>query len=148
MTGGAQAADGRGVVWRAIPGFKVRRGAILAFAINYAFSSVAFALPQGAVVTSGQVGITQPTSGTMNITASNRSVINWNQFSVGAGELVRFFQPSASSTVLNRVVGQDMSVIYGTLRSNGRVFLINPNGIIFGAGRWWIRRGWSLPRCR
>ncbi len=116
------------------PSFKVRRGAILAFAINYAFSSVAFALPQGAVVTSGQVGITQPTSGTMNITASNRSVINWNQFSVGAGELVRFFQPSASSTVLNRVVGQDMSVIYGTLRSNGRVFLINPNGIIFGAG--------------
>ena len=34
--------------------------------------------------------------------------------------------------MLNRVRGQDPSVILGTLSSNGRVFLINPNGILFG----------------
>jgi large exoprotein involved in heme utilization and adhesion len=38
------------------------------------------------------------------------------------------------SAVLNRVVGGDPSSILGTLQSNGRVFLINPNGIMFGAG--------------
>ena len=36
--------------------------------------------------------------------------------------------------ILNRVIGGDPSKILGTLQSNGRVFLINPNGILFGAG--------------
>jgi filamentous hemagglutinin family protein len=36
--------------------------------------------------------------------------------------------------VLNRVIGQDPSSLLGRLQSNGRVFLINPNGIVFGTG--------------
>ncbi len=36
--------------------------------------------------------------------------------------------------MLNRVIGQDPSAILGALQSNGRVFLLNPNGIVFGAG--------------
>ena len=51
-----------------------------------------------------------------------------------AGEHTRFLQQSASSAVLNRVVGTDASSILGTLSSNGRVFLVNPHGIVFGAG--------------
>ena len=43
-------------------------------------------------------------------------------------------QQSASSAVLNRVVGADISQIHGQLLSNGRVFLINPAGILIGAG--------------
>jgi filamentous hemagglutinin family protein len=62
------------------------------------------------------------------------AIINWNGFSIGADEITRFIQQSASSAVLNRVVGQDPSRILGALLSNGRVFLINPNGIVFGAG--------------
>lgn len=117
------------------PSFKLRQGAILAFAINYAFSPVAYAgLPQGASVVNGQVTITQPSSGVMNVRASNGSIINWNQFSIGAGDLVRFVQPTASSAVLNRVVGSQVSEIMGRLEANGRVFLINPNGIVFGPG--------------
>jgi filamentous hemagglutinin family protein len=45
-----------------------------------------------------------------------------------------FSSKSVSSAVLNRIVGQDPSVILGTLSSNGRVFLVNPNGILFGQG--------------
>lgn len=117
------------------PSFKLRQGAILAFAINYAFSPVAYGgLPQGATVVNGQVTITQPSSGVMNVRASNGSIINWNQFSIGAGDLVRFVQPTASSAVLNRVVGSQVSEIMGRLEANGRVFLINPNGIVFGPG--------------
>ncbi|MBI2297124.1 MAG: filamentous hemagglutinin N-terminal domain-containing protein, partial [Betaproteobacteria bacterium] len=48
--------------------------------------------------------------------------------------ITRFLQQSASSAVLNRVITQNPSSILGALQSNGRVFLINPNGIVFGAG--------------
>lgn len=65
---------------------------------------------------------------------SNNAIINWGSFSIGAGELVRFLQPSADSAALNRVTGGDPSSIYGTLQANGRVFLINPNGVTVGAG--------------
>ena len=41
-------------------------------------------------------------------------------------------QQSDASAVLNRIVGQDPSQILGALQSNGKVFLINPNGIMFG----------------
>ena len=44
-------------------------------------------------------------------------------------------RPKSISAVLNRVgAGQSASSILGSLQSNGRVFLINPNGIVFGAG--------------
>ena len=62
------------------------------------------------------------------------TIINWQGFSIGAGELTRFIQQSPSSAVLNRVVGADISQIYGQLLSNGRVFLINPSGIVIGPG--------------
>src|SRR6185369_9717433 len=54
--------------------------------------------------------------------------------SIGAGEITKFIQQSSASAVLNRVTTQNPSSILGTLQSNGRVFLINPSGIVFGAG--------------
>ncbi len=36
--------------------------------------------------------------------------------------------------MLNRIGGQNASQILGTLQSNGIVYLINPNGILFGQG--------------
>ena len=65
---------------------------------------------------------------------SDRAIIQWQNFSIGAGETVRFLQPGALSAVLNRVVGVDPSVILGALRANGQVFLVNPNGVFFGPG--------------
>jgi filamentous hemagglutinin family protein len=62
------------------------------------------------------------------------AIINWQTFSIGKGEVTDFIQRSSSSTVLNRVVGVDPSLILGSLESNGHVFLINPNGMTFGAG--------------
>src|SRR5207244_3540063 len=54
--------------------------------------------------------------------------------SIGPGEITRFNQPSSSSAALNRVTGGDPSVILGQLSANGRILLINPNGVLFGAG--------------
>jgi filamentous hemagglutinin family protein len=63
---------------------------------------------------------------------SQKAVINWNSFSIRAGELTTFLQPNAQAIALNRVVGVDPSKIMGTLKANGQVWLVNPNGIVFG----------------
>ncbi|MBL8382457.1 MAG: filamentous hemagglutinin N-terminal domain-containing protein, partial [Burkholderiales bacterium] len=85
------------------------------------------------MVTHGSAGF-QTQGKTLTVTNTPGAIINWQSFSIGQGETTRFQQQSAASTVLNRVRGQDPSVILGTLSSNGRVFLINANGIVFGAG--------------
>ena len=93
----------------------------------------ALANPNGFSVVNGNVTFSH-NGNTLTITNTPGSIINWQNFSIGSGELTRFLQQSASSAVLNRVVGVDPSVILGALQSNGRVFLINPNGILFGQG--------------
>jgi len=69
----------------------------------------------------------------LTVTNSNGAIINWNKFSIAAGETTHFAQTAASSTVLNRVLN-DPTAIYGTLSSNGRVWLVNPAGIMVGPG--------------
>ena len=93
----------------------------------------AYGLPQGGTVVSGQAGISRPSALDMKIQqATQKAIINWNSFSIGASESVNIVQPGASSISLNRVVGIDPSLLDGLLSSNGRVFLINPNGILVG----------------
>ncbi|MBK8065452.1 MAG: filamentous hemagglutinin N-terminal domain-containing protein [Betaproteobacteria bacterium] len=104
-----------------------------AVAVASCYAGWAFGLPIAPQVVHGQASFA--TSGNaLNITNSPNAIINWQGFSIGAGELTRFIQQNAQSAVLNRVVGQDPSAILGQLLSNGRVFLINPSGITFGAG--------------
>src|SRR5262244_3474436 len=65
--------------------------------------------------------------------SSSSAIINWNTFNIGVNESVRFNQPGTSSVVLNRVTGGlGPSEILGTLTANGRVFVINRDGILFG----------------
>ena len=91
---------------RALP---ARSATAAAAALLLAFGPAAWSLPQGAQVIHGQVGLSQPAAGQLQINASNGAIINWQQFNVGAGELTRFVQPSASSAVLNRVTGAGAS---------------------------------------
>ncbi|MEM6883931.1 MAG: filamentous hemagglutinin N-terminal domain-containing protein, partial [Verrucomicrobiota bacterium] len=89
--------------------------------------------PTGGQVTSGQA--TFVTNGnTLNITTSDQVSINWQNFSIASGETTQFFQPGSSSLAVNRVVTGNPSALYGTLRANGQIMLINPNGIVVGAG--------------
>ncbi len=69
----------------------------------------------------------------LTVTNSNGAIIDWQKFSINAGETTHFAQAAASSTVLNRVLN-DPTAIYGTLSSNGRVWLVNPAGIMVGPG--------------
>ncbi|MGQ3095306.1 MAG: two-partner secretion domain-containing protein, partial [Roseateles sp.] len=95
-----------------------------------AFHPAAHAAPQGAQVVQGQVAINPG----LIQQASDKAIVNWQSFSIAAGETLRVQQPGVNSVLLNRVVGGDPSLILGQLRANGRVFLVNPRGIVFGRG--------------
>ena len=41
-------------------------------------------------------------------------------------------QPTSNSVLLNRVLSQNPTQIFGQLEANGKVVLVNPNGIVFG----------------
>ena len=90
-------------------------------------------LPSGLQVVTGQASA-QTQGGVLTVTNSANTILNWQSFSIGAQNAVRFVQPSTSSQVLNRVTGSDPSAILGSLSSNGRVWLLNPNGVLFGQG--------------
>ncbi|MES2361518.1 MAG: filamentous hemagglutinin N-terminal domain-containing protein, partial [Pseudomonadota bacterium] len=92
-------------------------------------------LPTGLNVVAGQATVSTPTANDMRINqASDKAVLNWQSFNIGAGQSVQFAQPSASSVALNRVVGNEASSIYGSLSANGQVFLLNPAGVMFAPG--------------
>lgn len=94
---------------------------------------VVVALPQDAEVVSGNINVQQPDNNSLVIQQStDKAIINWQQFNIGAGESTRFIVPNSSSLTLNRVLGASVSQILGHLESNGQLWLINPNGIIFG----------------
>ena len=69
---------------------------------------------------------------TLNVTTSDKTIIEWNRFSIDHGETTAFLQANAQSSVLNRVMSSDPSRLFGTLQSNGRVYLVNQNGILVG----------------
>jgi filamentous hemagglutinin family protein len=94
----------------------------------------AFAAPQGGKVVRGAADIVQ-SGNTTNINQStHKATINWNKFSIARNETVNFNQPNSSSMTLNRVIGNERSVIEGALNANGKVYLINSNGVVFGQG--------------
>ena len=93
----------------------------------------AMANPLSPLVVNGQATFLN-NGATLTVTNTPGAIINWQSFGINRGELTRFVQQNAASAVLNRVTGSDPSRILGALQSNGRVFLINPNGILFGKG--------------
>ncbi|HEY3431027.1 MAG TPA: filamentous hemagglutinin N-terminal domain-containing protein [Rhodocyclaceae bacterium] len=113
------------------------RGRLLAVAISSCFlgvvPSIGYANPETPTVVNGSATFSQ-VGKVLTVTNSNGAIINWNSFSIGAGETTYFLQSSASSSVLNRVLSSDPSVILGNLSSNGKVWLINSAGIMVGAG--------------
>ena len=98
--------------------------------------AIALANPQGPQVVGGSATVQGQGTPTVTVTQqSNSAIINWNTFNIGTNEKTNIIMPSSSSVQLDRVTGgQGPSQILGTLWSNGRVFLVNPDGILFGAG--------------
>ncbi|MDI9409748.1 MAG: filamentous hemagglutinin N-terminal domain-containing protein [Candidatus Pacebacteria bacterium] len=91
------------------------------------------ALPSGGSVVNGTATITSLGNTTTIRQSTDRSVIDWASFSVGANETVNFEVPTSTSATLNRVTSSEVSTISGTINSNGVVYLSNPNGMVFDA---------------
>ncbi|WP_319240102.1 filamentous hemagglutinin N-terminal domain-containing protein [uncultured Propionivibrio sp.] len=115
---------------------RIRRFTALATLVAVAGANAApgtLELPTGGTVVAGSAAIN--TSGaSMNVVQNTqRAVIDWNTFNIGAQAQVNFMQP-AGGVALNRVLDTNASQIYGRLNASGQVFLVNPNGVIFAPG--------------
>lgn len=112
------------------------KGLVVAVASLLALTGLpsAFALPTGGEVVSGSADFhTQGQHMSIN-QQTDKLVTQWKDFNVQNGQSVTFNQPTSTSIALNRVVGVNGSQIHGQINANGRVFLINPNGVVFGQG--------------
>jgi filamentous hemagglutinin family protein len=109
-------------------------GALTAALTGVLGVGLAQAGPQGGQVTAGAGSIAQ-SGATTTVTQSSQSLsLNWRSFNVGAGETVDFVQPGAAAVAINRILGNSASQIYGHIDAHGLVYLINPNGVVFGPG--------------
>jgi len=121
---------GRG---KSISGLKLI-AATLALTSGALLAPLALAAPTGGQISAGLGSIAQAGANTTITQSSQNLAINWQSFGIGASEAVNFIQPNASAIALNRVLGQDPSQILGSLSANGQVFILNPNGVLFGKG--------------
>jgi len=97
-------------------------------------ASLSQASPVGGQVVSGTGSISLSAATTTITQTSQNLSLNWKGFNVGAQETVDFVQPSASAIAVNRISDTSGTQILGHLNANGQVYLINPNGVLFGQG--------------
>src|SRR5262245_835296 len=109
---------------------------LIATVVLASVGTPAAAGPEGGTVVGGAATIAGQGSASVIINQSSQNaIINWNTFNIGVNESVRFNQPNSGSVALNRVIGgQGPSEILGHLTANGRIFLINRDGVLFGPG--------------
>lgn len=115
--------------------YALRRKAAIAAAAM--LTMVNFVMPAEAMPTGSQItsGVGDVATGINELVINQHSPnldMNWQSFSIAGHEQVRFVQPSVSAIALNRVTSGNPSEIFGKLSANGKVFLINPQGILFG----------------
>jgi len=106
---------------------------LLAGAAILAAPSIAAAAPQSGAVIDGAATIGTIGQTTTIDQTSDKAIIDWASFGVLANERVDFNQPSRLAITLNRVQGSGPSQIDGAIFATGRVFLINGDGVVFGA---------------
>ncbi|MDD2382974.1 MAG: filamentous hemagglutinin N-terminal domain-containing protein [Sulfurospirillaceae bacterium] len=113
--------------------FRILKGGKISLVISALITgtTLCFAAPSGGVVSSGSASIAQSGSVTNITQTTHKAAINWQNFSIGTNEAVTFNQPSTSSITLNRVVGNEKSIIDGALNANGQVWILNANGLLF-----------------
>jgi len=110
-------------------------GAVLASAAaGLSMAGPALAGPNGGTVVGGGATIQGQGSARCTINQSSQNaIINWSTFNIGKNETTTFNQPNSTSIALNRVIGgQGPSYLDGALTANGRVFVVNGDGIVFG----------------
>ena len=88
-------------------------------------------LPSNGNIVNGEASIDLEGADMEVFQSTDRAIIEWDTFNIGSNASVNFSQPSVSSVALNRVLSSDPSKIFGSLTSNGQIFLINTSGVYF-----------------
>jgi len=114
------------------------RGAVLFAAVLLSTTALrttsALANPAGGTVSAGSASIASSGNTIIVTETSNKAVIDWQSFNIASNETTQFIQPSSSSIVLNRISNGNPSQIFGHLDANGNIIILNPSGVLFGAG--------------
>lgn len=113
-------------------GLAVFLGVGIGFGLCVGPATPVSANPAGGAVRAGEILLQQHGNNFQVIQGTRMGIIDWDSFSIAEGETTRFVQPDARSATLNRVIGESLSRIDGRLFANGRVFLLNSNGIVIG----------------
>ena len=103
----------------------------IAIAQSVLFAPHAASLPSNPEILAGDIQVNTNATGMIITQASQRAVLEYQQFNIGSSEKVQFVQPSSNSLTLNKVSGPDASTIAGQLSANGHIYLVNPNGVFF-----------------
>ncbi len=109
-------------------------GLIATGALLIAGHPAVWANPGAPIVAAGQATFSRNGTTFTIDQATPHAIVNWDTFGNRAGETIRFHQPNATAAILNRVTGGESTRILGDLTANGRVFVLNPNGVLVGAG--------------
>lgn len=94
--------------------------------------NTASALPAGANIAAGDIDIQSFANEQLINQYSDLGIINWDDFSISADELVKILQNSPDATLLNRVTSANPSELLGALQATGKVYVVNPNGVLVG----------------
>ena len=90
--------------------------------------------PAGGTVSAGSATISS-SGNILDVTqTTTKAVIDWRSFDIAPGETTKFIQPSSSAMTLNRINSATPSQIFGHLTANGNIVIVNPSGVVFGAG--------------
>ena len=100
---------------------------------NLTFIPYVHAGPTGGNIVGGVGHIHNSSLETIIHQSSSSMAINWDTFNINANERVQYLQPDSSSISLNLILDTNGSQILGSIDANGKIILVNPNGIFFGA---------------
>lgn len=105
----------------------------IALSITIFFAASAHAVGTGQIAI-GSGAINKNQGGTVVNQNTDKMIINWDNMNVGQKESLQFIQPNKNASVLNKVSSLDPTIIQGSLNANGKVFIVNPNGILISNG--------------
>ena len=127
----AENARGRG---KSTSGPRLVAAALALAGASWGMSTAYGADAASASVSAGAAGVSTVGNTTTIHQTSQRVAIDWSSLSTAAHEALVFNQPNAQAIALNRITGSSPTELLGSLTANGQVFILNPNGVLFGAG--------------
>lgn len=117
---------------------RVQYALLAGMAGAFLIPQVGFAAPSGADYDKTTITINQTSDlAQTDITSTKlNNVINWRDYSVKQGETVQYdggvTTGAAAHNYLNIVTGANTSNINGKIKGGKNVYIVNPNGVIFG----------------